>query len=79
MEITKVTSKITGKTYDIYDAWYISNHVMYGAYLCNGGDEYLLDVLYDKSKEKNKMTFVFPKNEYMSELYDKWCKHELEY
>lgn len=74
-----VKSKVTGKEYNPEKVWYISNMQQVSAYFANGGIDYIVDVVYNPYKERNKMVFVYEKNEFMDELYDKWCKYELKY
>ena len=75
-------SKITGKAYhpdDMKSVVYISNIKQVGAYIANGGDNEMLDILYDASKEQNRLVFVFAKNTVTRELYEAWNRHELQY
>ena len=74
-----IQSKITGKKYNPEHVWYISNMQQVSAQFANGGDIYLLDVIYNSSKNRNKMVFVYEKNDFMIDLYDRWCKYELEH
>ena len=72
-------SKVTGRAYHPDSAIYIANLRQAGAYMNNGGEQEVLDILYDPSKEFNKFIFVFEKNAVTRALYDKWNAHELEY
>ena len=75
----KYHSKVTGKYYDVYDVVFIGNIIQAGAYIYAGAGDCLIDVLYDKSKSKNKLTFVFEKNERTKELFKLWNDYKLEY
>lgn len=75
-------SKITGRSYhpdDMKSIIYISNLKQVGAYLANGAETEVLDILYDASKEINKLVFVFSKNSTTRALYEKWNEHVLPY
>ena len=66
------TSIVTGKTYNPEDASIILNVAQVAAYLDNGAP--LLDIFVGRDR---KLCFVFPKNQQMKALFDKWVKHEL--
>ena len=66
------TSKITGRTYIPEDTCIILNVAQVAAYLDNGAQ--LLDVYVGRNR---KLCFVFPKNDLVKDLFDKWVKHEL--
>lgn len=68
-------SVITGKIYDSANVWYVANIHQIDAYNSNGAEDQVLDILYNG--RLNKFIFVYPKNEFMNLLYDKWCKREL--
>ncbi len=75
-------SKITGRSYhpdDMKSIIYISNLKQVGAYLANGAETEVLDILYDASKETNKLVFVFAKSDTTRALYEKWNEHALPY
>lgn len=74
-----VKSKVTGKEYNPEHVWYISNMQQVSAYFANGGVDHILDVIQNPNKTRNKMVFVYDKNEFTTDLYDRWCKYELEY
>ncbi len=63
-------SFITGKLYDPDKVWYIANSEQINFYNTNGAESEVLDVLYN-SRQK-KFLFVYPKNDFMKLLYDKW-------
>jgi len=63
-------SFITGKVYDPDNVWYVANGEQVNYYNSNGAESEVLDVLYN-SKHK-KFLFVYPKNDYMKLLYEKW-------
>lgn len=65
-------SKLTGKTYYPENSTIILNVVQVVAYLENGAE--LLDIYVGKGK---KLCFVFPRDEFTKELFNKWVKHEL--
>lgn len=65
-------SKITGRAYYPEDACIILNVAQVVAYLENGAD--LLDIYVGRGK---KLCFVFPKDDFTRELFDKWTKYEL--
>lgn len=76
----KITSKITGITYDPTpnkEVVYVGNVEQFTRYMANRGDEYFIDMFFDRHNGKNKMTFVFAKNDYTKELYEKWNNYEL--
>lgn len=66
------TSRLTGKSYYPEDSCIILNVAQVAAYMNNGAD--LLDVYVGKGK---KLCFVFPRDEFTRNLFDKWNKHEL--
>lgn len=68
-------SKITGKTYDTDKVWYIWNIDQVAKYNYAGAEEQVLDILYNS--EKHKFIWVYPRNAFMADLYDKFCKYEL--
>ena len=72
-------SKVTGKEYELKDVVFIRNLAQFEAYCANGGDDYLVDIFYDRTKEKNKMVFAFLKCEETRELYKKWNERALEH
>ena len=73
-------SKITGRSYHPDDMKsIISNLKQVGAYLANGAETEVLDILYDASKETNKLVFVFAKSDTTRALYEKWNEHALPY
>ena len=65
-------STITGKSYVPEDTCIILNVAQVAAYLDNGAS--LLDVYVGRNR---KLCFVFPKNNFIKSLFDKWVKHEL--
>lgn len=66
------TSKITGRSYIPEDTCIILNVAQVAAYLDNGAP--LLDVYVGRNR---KLCFVFPKDETIKNLFDKWVRHEL--
>ena len=70
-------SKITSKIYDSDKVWYIVNFQQATAYIANGADTRLLDILY--STRSGKLIYVFPKDEFMQLLYEKWSKREIKW
>lgn len=79
-EMMMAKSKITGKEYDPNKVLYINYPPQIEAYMSNGGYEELIDVFYDRRKKvKYKMVYVFPRNEKMKQLYEKWKNRELEF
>ena len=77
-----VKSLVTGKEYDPDKVLYINYPPQVQAYICNGGDIELLDIFYDRRKKKDikyKLVYVFPRNEFMKNLYEKWKNRELEF
>lgn len=65
-------SKLTGKSYYPEDTCIILNVAQVVAYLENGAE--LLDIYVGKGK---KLCFIFPKNDLVKKLFDKWTKYEL--
>lgn len=70
-------SKITSKIYDSDKVWYIVNFQQATAYIANGADTRLLDILY--SSRSGKLIYVFPKDEFMQLLYEKWARREIKW
>ena len=66
----QITSNVTGLTYRGEEMVFISNPLQTARYLKNNA------LLYDVLQNQDKLIFVFRKSE-TSELFDKWCKHEL--
>jgi hypothetical protein len=66
-------SKLTGKAYYPEDSCIILNVAQVAAYMDNGAMP--IDLYVGRGK---KLCFVFPKNEFTKELFDKWKKYELE-
>lgn len=66
----KFTSRVTNLTYEGADVVYISNPLQCARYLKNGA------TLYDIFENKDSLVCVFMRSE-TKDLYDKWCKHEL--
>ena len=66
------TSSITGKSYMPENTCIILNVAQVAAYLDNGAP--LLDLYVGRDR---KLCFVFPKNDFTKDLFDKWVKHEL--
>lgn len=70
-----VKSNFTGKTYDPKKTIRILNAQQAAAYIKHG--IVLLDLWLSKDKEgKPILVFIFDKEE-SKEVYDLWCKHEL--
>lgn len=65
-------SNVTGKSYIPENSCIILNVAQVAAYLDNGAP--LLDIYVGRDR---KLCFVFPKDEFTKELFDKWVKHEL--
>ena len=65
-------SSITGKSYMPENTYVILNVAQVAAYLDNGAP--LLDIYVGRNR---KLCFVFPKDELVKDLFDKWVKHEL--
>lgn len=65
-------SRITGESYIPENTCIILNVAQVAAYLDNGAT--LLDIYVGRGK---KLCFVFPKDEFTKELFDKWTKYEL--
>ena len=65
-------SNVTGRTYTPENTCIILNVAQVAAYLSNGAT--LLDIYVGRGK---KLCFVFPKDEFTKELFDKWTKYEL--
>lgn len=65
-------SNVTGKSYMPENSCIILNVAQVAAYLDNGAP--LLDIYVGRDR---KLCFVFPKDEFTKELFDKWVKHEL--
>lgn len=65
-------SNVTGKSYVPEDSCIILNVTQVAAYLDNGAP--LLDIYVGRDR---KLCFVFPKNDYTKQLFDKWVRHEL--
>lgn len=73
------TSRVTGKTYDTDNVWYITNVTQLGFYLSLHLDDRLLDVLYDGSRDqRNRVCFVYPKTPEMEVAFNLWMKHQEE-
>lgn len=69
-------SKLTGKEYNAFEGVSILNISQVMAYISNGAIP--LDVYVSKTKEnKPCLVFIFSRPG-TKELYDLWCKHELE-
>lgn len=76
----KYISRITGKEYTPDEVLYINYAPQYTAYLANGAETEVIDVFYDTRKcSKNKLVFVFPRNEKMKELYELWKQQKLDF
>lgn len=73
-----ITSPITRKTYDPSNSnvVYLSNMIQSKKYLSAIGPDYLLDVLYDNTKN-DCLVFVFKRCPETAECYRKWQSHEL--
>jgi hypothetical protein len=73
-----ITSPITHKTYDPSNSnvVYLSNMIQSKKYLSTIGPDYLLDVLYDNTKN-DCLVFVFKRCQETAECYRKWQSHEL--
>jgi hypothetical protein len=69
-----VKSKVTGKTYDSDNVWYITDVTQVAFYFSQGiGQDELLDILYDNSKiQCNRLCFVYPKTPKMKVIFDIW-------
>jgi len=67
-----IVSKITGKYYLPERCYIILNVAQVSAYLKNGAQ--LLDIYVGRDE---KLCFVFPKDNFTRDLFDKWVKHEL--
>ena len=65
-------SKLTGKSYYPEDTCVILNVAQVVAYLDNGAE--LLDIYVGKGK---KLCFIFPKDDFTKQLFDKWTRYEL--
>lgn len=65
-------SHVTGKSYYPEDVCVILNVAQVAAYMDNGAQ--LLDVFVGRDK---KLCFVFQKNAFTKNLFDKWVNHEL--
>lgn len=72
-------SKILNKYYDPDNnsVVYVANMVQVARYFKNGGQKYLVDILYDGVKREDTLVFVFEKTPEIKELYRKWNAHEL--
>lgn len=66
----KITSNVTGLTYDGEGMVYIVNPIQSARYLKHNA------VLYDIFENQDKVIFVFSRDDTM-ELYDLWCRREL--
>lgn len=71
------TSKITGKTYDLFSIVRIINLQQVKAYITNGGE--VLDVVVGENDDNKIMVVFYFDREKTKDLYDKWCKHELKW
>lgn len=73
-------SKLLNKYYDPDNGHvvYISNILQVARYLKNGGQNDLVDILYDNVKKDDTLVFVFNKTPKIKELYRKWQDHELD-
>lgn len=69
-----VRSKVTGKSYDSDNVWYITDVTQVAFYFSYGvGQDEILDILYDNSKVQcNRLCFVYPKNAKMKVAFDVW-------
>jgi hypothetical protein len=65
-------SKITGRSYYPEDACIILNVAQVVAYLKNGAS--LLDIYVGKG---DKLCFVFPKDKFTKQLFERWNNYEL--
>lgn len=73
---TNVTSKITGKTYDIKKTIRLLNPQQAASYMCNGAEP--VDIYASRHYETGNPVLVFLfDRESTKDLYDKWCNHEL--
>ena len=75
----KYHSKVTNRDYDVQNVVFIGNIIQAGSYINAGAGDCLVDVLYDKSKPKNKLIFVFEKNDRIRELLKLWNDYKLDY
>jgi hypothetical protein len=77
----KVKSKITGKEYDTAKGVvYVSLLNQWVKYMANGAADYLVDIYYDPSKDRDyreRMVYVFEKNDFTADLKQKWDNHTL--
>jgi len=80
MQLKRIRSKITGIEYDPTpnkEVVYVGNIEQFTRYMANGGDDYFIDMFFDRHNGKNKMTFVFLRNEYTKLLYERWNNYIL--
>lgn len=76
-----IRSKITGIEYNPIpnkEIVYVGNFEQFTRYMANGGDDFFIDMFFDRHNCKNKMTFVFAKNDFTKNLYKKWNDFMLE-
>lgn len=77
----KVRSKVTGKLYDpAKGVVYVGLLNQWVKYMANGAADYLVDIYYDPSKDvdyRERMVYVFEKNDFTAELKRKWDNHTL--
>ena len=77
----KKTSKVTGKEYDpAHGVVYVSLLNQWVKYMANGAADYLIDIYYDPSKDRDyreRMVYVFEKNDFTADLKRRWDNHTL--
>lgn len=70
-------SPITGKRYNLFSVVRILNLYQVRAYLRVGMEVMDIEISEDRETHKPIVVFLFDK-EATKEVYDLWCKHELE-
>lgn len=71
----EVHSDLFGTDYDMEEVRLIPNMKQNFKYMNSGkANGQLVDII---CGEDEKLIFVWKKSNVMTELYDKWCKHEL--
>lgn len=71
------TSSITGKRYNLFGVVRILNLYQVKAYLKAGMEVMDIEISEDRETHKPIIVFLFDRTD-TKEIYDKWCRHELE-
>lgn len=69
-------STVTGKQYNVYDAFPIYNLQQAMAYIEN--DVFPVDIKITRDKENKRCLVWYFNKDDTKDVYDKWCKYELD-